>query len=248
VQIDTAVILAAGQGSRLRPAGVDYPKGFVRIGDRSIIEESIQRLREVGVRRFVIVTGFSADHYGQLAVDMGPGIELIHNPDFAETGSMYSLYCARNAVAGPYLLLESDLVYEPRALTALLNQPCADAILLSGRTGAGDEVFVEARNGWLIGMSKDRRALGTEVAGELVGISCISRELHALLNNIAAAEFDRSRALSYETDCMVKAARTHPIACPVVPDLLWGEIDDPAHLERVRTLIYPQLVALAHGP
>jgi 2-aminoethylphosphonate-pyruvate transaminase len=245
MKIDTAVILAAGQGSRLRAAGVDYPKGFVRIGDRPIVEESILRLRKAGIRRIVIVTGFSAGHYQRLAMDMGPGIELIYNPDFAETGSMFSLYCAREAVTGPYLLLESDLVYEPRALNVLLARRNADAVLLSGPTNAGDEVFVKTRDGRLIGMSKDRHVLGAEVAGELVGISCISVELHVLMNSIASAEFGRSRAMSYETDCMVTAARTHPIACPVVPDLLWGEIDDSAHLERVRTRIYPRIAAMS---
>jgi 2-aminoethylphosphonate-pyruvate transaminase len=243
MRIESAVILAAGQGTRLRSAGVDYPKGFVAIGDRPIIEESIARLRAEGIRRIVIVTGFSAGHYQRLAARLGPGIELVHNPDFAETGSMYSLYCARDAVREPCLLLESDLVYEPRALRVLLAHPEADAILLSGPTGAGDEVFVETRAGCLLAMSKRREALGPEVAGELVGISKISTDLHALMNRIAAAEFGRSRDISYETDCLVKAAASRRIACPVVPDLLWGEIDDPVHLERVQARVYPLIAS-----
>jgi choline kinase len=44
----------------------------------------------------------------------------------------------------------------------------------------------------------------------------------------------------------VHAGRQLPISCPVVHDLLWGEIDDPAHLARVREQIYPQLIAAAN--
>jgi choline kinase len=241
MKIETAVILAAGQGVRLRAAGVDYPKGFVAIGERPIIEESIARLRGAGIRRIVIVTGFSAMHYERLATRLGGGIELILNPEFAETGSMYSLFCARDAVHDPYLLLESDLVYEPRALRVLMEQPAGDAILVSGPTGAGDEVFVEARNGALVNMSKRRELLGANIAGEFVGISRVSPELHVLMNRIAAAEFSRSRSFCYESDCMVRAAASRHVACTVVSDLMWGEIDDAGHLERVRTQVYPAI-------
>jgi hypothetical protein len=45
----------------------------------------------------------------------------------------------------------------------------------------------------------------------------------------------------------VAAGRERPIACPLVPDLLWGEIDDSSHLERVRERVYPQLQQQASG-
>ncbi|MEZ5564527.1 MAG: hypothetical protein R3F24_02980 [Gammaproteobacteria bacterium] len=64
-------------------------------------------------------------------------------------------------------------MYEPRALTHLLEHPAADAILISGATDAGDEVYVEVREGVLLDMSKHRERLGS-VAGELVGIGKIS--------------------------------------------------------------------------
>ena len=183
----------------------------------------------------------------------------MHNPAFAESGSMYSLYCARDAVQGSFLLLESDLIYEPRALTELLSHPADDAILLSGPTGAGDEVYVSVRDGNLVDMSKDAAALGqpggqvggqfgdqtgdtqTDIAGELVGISKISAPLFEIMLRIARQAFERTRFYDYETDCLVAAGRERNIACPVVPDLVWAEIDDPAHLDRARKSIYPEI-------
>ena len=97
------------------------------------------------------------------------------------------------------------------------------------------------RDGKLVDMSKDRARLGPVIAGELVGISKISTALFASMNRIAATAFGKSLAFDYETDCLVAAAREHAIACPVVPDLLWAEIDDPAHLRRARERIYPKL-------
>lgn len=240
--IDTAVILAAGMGTRLRGEIADLPKGFLRLGERSIIEESIERLVAAGIGDIVVVTGHCAAHYERLAADQDGRVRTVHNPRFAESGSMYSLYCARAAVAGDFLLLESDLIYEPRALIELLAVSDPDAILLSGPTGAGDEVWVETNNGRLVAMSKDRDALSGDVAGELVGISRISAGLFTVMQDIAGKAFERSLRFDYETDCLVAAAALRPIACPVICDLAWSEIDDPDHLRRAREHVYPQIM------
>ena len=53
---------------------------------------------------------------------------MVHNPDYADSGSMYSLYCARDVIDEGFLLLESDLIYESRALDVLLGSDAQDAV------------------------------------------------------------------------------------------------------------------------
>ncbi|MBM4222063.1 MAG: phosphocholine cytidylyltransferase family protein, partial [Gammaproteobacteria bacterium] len=237
------VILAAGRGTRLAGELRDCPKGFLRLGTQTIIEESIERLQAAGIRDVLIVTGHCAGHYEDLAKRRAGLLRVVHNPRYAESGSMYSLWCARELVQGPFLLLESDLVYEPRALRRLLDEPAVDAILLSGPTGAGDEVYVELRDRCLLkNMSKQVAALGSPPAGELVGISKISADLFRLMCTIAERAFVTSLHFDYETDCLVAAGRERPIVCPVVADLVWGEIDDPSHLARARQTVYPEIL------
>ena len=241
--IHTAVILAAGVGSRLGDEFADRPKGLLRIGDRPIIEESIQALARAHIRDILIVTGHQAGHYESLEGDDGVSLRTVHNPHYAESGSMYSLYCARHALNDGFLLLESDLIYEPRALTELLAHPADDAILLSGPTGAGDEVWVSATGDNLAGMSKDMDSLGgdQDIAGELVGICKISSQLFRIMLRIAERAFATSLHYDYETDCLVAAAAERNIACPLVADLAWSEIDDPEHLRRAREIVYPEI-------
>lgn len=241
--IQTAVILAAGVGSRLGDEFADRPKGLLQIGDRPIIEESIRNLARANVRDILIVTGHRAGHFENLECDDGVALRTVHNPHYAESGSMYSLYCARHELDGAFLLLESDLIYEPRALTELLAHPADDAILLSGATGAGDEVWVATKEGRLHAMSKDATALGGKktVAGELVGISKISSLLFQIMLRKARHAFTSSLRYDYETDCLVAAAQERPIACPLIPDLVWAEIDDPEHLRRALEIVYPEL-------
>ncbi len=228
-------------GTRLRDAHSGLPKGLLELDGTAIIEMSLLRLERAGISDVVIVTGYAAEYYAELAARYRGFVRLAHNPEYANSGSMYSLYCARELIDDDFLLLESDLVYESRALEVLIHHDMSDAVLLSGPTGAGDEVYVETRDGLLVNMAKDRSRLGPEVAGELVGITRISRGLFAIMKGLAEQAFATSLKYDYETDCLVAAAASWSIACPVIPDLAWGEIDDPAHLRRVREVVLPRL-------
>lgn len=242
MSVDTAVILAAGLGVRLGGMSAQRPKGFIELGGEPIIERSIRLLAAAGIARTVIVTGHLAEFYRALAA-RHPGIELVHNPSYAESGAMYSLYLARELPKGDFLLLESDLIYEQRALGALLAAPGRDVLLVSGRTDSGDEVYVTADAGHrLTGLSKHRAELHGEVIGELVGITRMSPDCLAAMCTHAAPVFATTLRLDYEP-ALVAAARSIHVHCLRVSDLIWTEIDDERHLERARTVIHPAIAA-----
>jgi len=239
--VRTAVILGAGCGTRLGATGSRIPKGFLQLGARAIVEESIERLQRAGVERIIIVTGHQQRRYEELADRMPALVRTIHNPRFATSGSLYSLACARADLRDDFLLLESDLIYEQRALTAVLGSG-PDALLLSGPTGAGDEVWVRTRRDRLVAMSKDRDALDGPVTGELVGITRLSRDFFDVLMDLALARLRRNPMLEYEVDGLVPAAAAAPLPCILIEDLLWAEIDTEEHLQRARREVYPAIV------
>lgn len=239
----SAVILAAGRGTRLRSVVQDIPKGLITVGGRTLVDQSVSRLRKAGIDEIVIVTGYCAEHYENFASEHGGHIRTVHNPKFSESGSMYSLFCARGVTEPPFLLLESDLIYEQRALTTLLEDAATEAILLSGPTAAGDEVFVSTEEEMLQSMSKNPSALDGSITGELVGITKISDRLFQQMITISEKAFEKSLHVDYETDCLVAAGRKLPIHCPLVKNLLWAEIDDENHFHRARDTIYPAIVA-----
>lgn len=241
-----AVILAAGRGTRLGDQGVLRPKGFLRLGGRSIIEESLDKLRRVGIERVLIVTGHESRWYEDLAARSEGFVDIVHNSRYANSGSMYSLYCARDRVNEDFLLLESDLAYEQKAVALPLACAESDCIVLSTLTNSHDEVFVETAAGNLVGMSKDRDSLGA-VAGELVGITKVSTALFARM--IAAAEkaFKQDLNVDYETDCLVSVASDYPVHCHTATDLAWTEIDDAIHLRRAQAEVYPRILSRDAG-
>ena len=244
-----AVILAAGLGSRLAGVWSDLPKGFIEIGGETLIERSLRLLRERGIGRVVIVAGHLAAAYHELAARC-PGVEVVVNEAYADTGSRASLACALEVIDQDFLLLESDLLYEARALDALLACDWPDALLVSGPTGATDEVWVEAREGRLLRLSKRREELDA-VSGELVGILRASRGLARGMGRAYRAFVHREghARMAYETDALVEAARARPVRICLEESLHWGEIDYERHYARVRDEVAPKLLAReARGP
>ncbi len=230
-----AVILAAGQGQRIR----DYhtmPKGFIEVNDTPLIHYSLQILRSCGIENILVVTGYQADCYDQLAQTTG-WFDTIYNPKFADYGNLYSFYVARNRIQDDIILIESDLIYEPRAIEALLRIEQQDAILVSGATGSGDEVFVQAQDGMMTNMSKLKADLDpSAIIGEFVGLTRLSKRACEQLVQLADQDAQLVQHGYYDEAGLVQLSARRPLPCHVIDDLQWSEIDNTDQLQRARSL------------
>lgn len=235
-----AVIMAAGMGTRLGGVGASEPKGFIRIGDRPIIARSVDSLRDAGITEFVFVVGWRASAYHDWCAAECPEAVCITNDEYASTGSLASLVAGCAAVPGrDVLAVESDLLYERKAVQSLLLAPAADTVLLSGATDSGDEVWVYGdAQSHLTFMSKQPR-VGVAPTGELVGLSRLSS---TVVNALAVASRTLPASAHYE-DGLNAVCQQHPISLLTIPGLVWCEIDHAAHLERARAAIWPRIVA-----
>jgi len=120
--VTTALLLAAGTGSRLYPLTKNEPKCMTNVNGKSILERMISNLVNHGFKRLVIITGhlehcirdFLGDQIGQMR------IEYLFSPLYKTTNNIYSLWMAREIVHEPFLLLESDLVFEDSLLDEII--------------------------------------------------------------------------------------------------------------------------------
>ena len=112
-----AIILAAGQGTRLRPLTDDKPKCLVELAGRPLLEHQLRTLREGGVDDIHVVGGYCAEQLER------PDITLHINERFAETNMVITLFAADAAMTGneDVIISYGDIVYEPRVLAALLK-------------------------------------------------------------------------------------------------------------------------------
>lgn len=112
-RVSTALLLAAGTGSRLSPLTDTIPKCLVPVNGMSILERLINSLRPHGFKRLVIVVGYQEECIRDFLGTYAGGMEItyITNPVYKTTNNIYSLWLARNAIKESFLLLESDVVY-----------------------------------------------------------------------------------------------------------------------------------------
>ena len=233
--ITQAVILAAGMGARLKELNNGIPKGFISLeDDKPIIENSIKTLLSYGIRDIIIVTGFMNEYYENLRSKY-PQIKTVRNEKFSETGTMYSLWCARKLINTDFILLESDLIFETRAISELLESPVKNSLLITGKTEAGDEVYVEADGDWVKQISKDKKVLGS-IVGEFIGVSRLSYDFYLQLIRIAEKSFESDLNFSYDMDCFVTVADKTPLGFLKIENLLWAEIDDALQLQRAQII------------
>lgn len=234
----SAVILAAGMGTRLRTVVGECPKGLLPMDGKPLIKHSLDRLKKYNIEEVIIVTGYMSDQYHQALSTEYPNVKFIQNEDFDKTGSMHSLYLTKDLIHQDFLLLESDLFYENRCISTLTEKKNS-TILLSGKTNSGDEVYVYGENGSIAHISKKIRN-DMISQGELVGISRISTNLFKDMCHHYNTEVPFPSDFHYE-DCISDLSVKQKIAYYKVDDLLWAEIDDPDHYDRVINFVLPEI-------
>ena len=232
--VQTAIILAAGFGSRLGDLTNEMPKGFLEVGNKSLISRSVECLLRNGVNKIYIGTGHLSEYYDELAARYDNLISCVKNDRYAISSSMDTLFNLRHVVNEDFLLLESDLLYEDRALSTLMEADQKNIVLASGKTSSGDEVYINADDRRsLVSMTKDSAA-ADGAFGELVGISKVSIEAYQQM----CAIFNRQGPLTIDYE-YVMANVAHPDNFIVhrIEDLAWCEIDDEDHLERASSQV-----------
>ena len=237
--MNTAVILAAGLGSRLNKELMEKPKGFIEFDSQAIVIKSINKLKSIGITKIIIGVGYLSEYYE--ALEDNQTIFCVKNHLFSSTGSFFTLYNLSNHLKEDFLLLESDILYEKRALSVLLNQHKNDVILASGNTGSGDEVFIEVDDdNCLSSLSKSQNNL-SNVYGELVGISKITLYTYQILCEWAEHNMKQAKKIHYE-EALAEISDKKDIYVEKIEDLIWTEIDTEAHYKRAFEYIYPELL------
>lgn len=229
-KVTQAVILAAGERKEF-----GKPIGTLKLEDKLIAERTVDLLRENGIEKIVVVTGYEAEYYEELA--QSKKLELVKNNKYKWTGTMYSLALAHKFIEDDFILVENDLIFEERAITEVLKNENRDCMLITSESGSGDEAFVEIKNDFIFKMSKDKHQFN-RIDGEMIGIVKVSYEVYKRM--LKDFEYNVNPYLNYEYSLM-DVGRNYNIGYVKLDDLVWAEIDNEEHYHNVVNYIYPRL-------
>lgn len=118
------VILAAGEGNRLRPYTSDRPKCLVEVENCSLLDHQLDVLRSCGLKRVLVIGGYRADQLERSEFD------LQINARYAETNMVWTLFSAEGHLNGDVLVSYGDIVYSREILEQLLASTADIAITI----------------------------------------------------------------------------------------------------------------------
>jgi len=232
VKVKTAVILAAG-----KRADFDVPVAFLKIDEETaLIERTLRILFENEIENVVIVAGYKQEHFNDLVMKY-PKIKILQNPAYQHSGTMKSLSVIEGVVKDDFLLLESDIIFETKAIKRLLAHPERDCMIITNESGSGDEALVEIRNNYLYNMTKDRHQLN-KIDGEMIGLSKVSSDMFEKM--MARFVDNRNPYLNYEY-MLMDIGRKYRIGFERIGDLVWWEFDTRQQYDRFKKDIYRKL-------
>jgi len=237
-----ALILAAGRGSRMGKKTHELPKCLLEVGGRTLIEHQLETLADQGVGPVGIVVGYCADEIREV---VGIRAEYILNSAWRRTNSLYSFWSAREWIHGPVMVLNSDLLYDPRIIAKLLEVK-GDAFAFDSGAGDGaEQMKVQLSDGLLVGMSKELPA--EDASGENVGILKFEERTARNLLQRAERIIEDGGENHWMSAAVSELAQEVPIKAVDVSGLPWGEIDFAYDLHRVRKDVWPAIRSGSRG-
>lgn len=233
-----AVLLAAGQATRLRPLTDDRPKCLLEVGGETILARAVRILAERGLERLVLVDGYRGDMIRAALAARFPDLSVryVRNHDYATTNNAWSLLLAEPDPSAGMLLLDSDIVFDPAVIDRVLAHPAPNRLGLRTRGEVGHEemkVRLDAA-GHVADLSKEIPP--HLAAGESVGIEIFSpafvADLVAILRRRREAGLLQNEY--YEASFVVAIEAGHQVATVDLGDLACREIDTVEDLEAAR--------------
>jgi HAD superfamily hydrolase (TIGR01450 family) len=232
------VILAAGIGSRLRPLTLQKPKACVTVDGTPILARQLHAYADAGVTDVTVVAGYLADDVRALCEEMGEArpeldVTVRESEVFANTDNMYSLYLAREDVAGePFVLSNGDVAFDRELLADLLDAEADSAIAtdVGAHSDEGMKVTVEESDR----VTHIDKSVPPEVArGVSTDVYRFSAEFSEMLFEEMARTIEREGDYTDWTEAAIDRLvrnRDHDVEAVDVSGRDWVEIDDFADL------------------
>ena len=241
-----AVILAAGQGTRIRSVHGEHPKCLIEVDETTILDHQLEALSMAGIDDVAIVVGYEKEqiiaHIRNKRLRDNQRIHFIENPAFAITNNIYSLWLTSDWVRGDsFIVLNADVIFDPDILNSAVG-PYAPISMIVDSLWRDETMKVIIEDDRVTRMSK--RISQEEFSGTYIGVTVFSKSIqnrffHTLDTLIALGRVNDffNVAVQELADEGVHVGYTS------TDGLAWAEIDDPLDLTFAQQSVFPNITA-----
>lgn len=239
-----AVILAAGQGTRIRSVHGEHPKCLIEVDGSTILDHQLEALSMAGINNVAIVVGYEKEqiisHVRVRLFANNQRIHFIENPAFSITNNIYSLWLALDWLRGEsFIVLNADVIFDPEILQSAVR-PCAPISMIVDPLWRDETMKVIIEGDRVIEMSK--KIPREEFSGTYIGITVFSksiqneffRKINQLIGSGRVNEFFNVAVQQLADDGVF-------VGFTGTEGLAWAEIDDPVDLSFAQRNVFPQL-------
>lgn len=234
----TGLIIAAGKGSRMAALGPSKP--LVPLLGVPLIEWVIRTAHRSGLDSFCVVTGHNGDHLGsfleQLAWRMQVGITVVRNEEW-QRGNGLSVLKGREVVAGPFVLLMADHVFDAETLIRLQREPLKDGQVVlavdfgvesNDRIDSEDVTKVRVEDGMIAAIGKDLPLYN----GYDTGLFLCSSAIFAAIDTSCTLSKDFTVSGAMRVLCREGRARPFDIG-----NRFWMDVDNEQDLRKAEEVL-----------
>ncbi|HBK57438.1 MAG TPA: nucleotidyltransferase [Xanthomonadales bacterium] len=235
-----AIVLSAGQGSRLLPLTADRPKCTLEVGGRPVLEWQLHALADNGVNEIVVVTGFRAAQVESVVERFRRvRVRTLFNPFYAVSDNLATCWLAREEMTPPFLIVNGDTLFESATLhTLLTGRGDHDITLACDRKSAYDEddmkVVIESGRLLRVGKKLDLAQVNGESIGMMAfgerGASRFRDRLEQIMRR------DEGKARWY-LSAIDELAQEGGVGVCSIHGHGWCEVDDRADLAHADTVV-----------
>ena len=239
-----AVILAAGQGTRIRSVHGERPKCLIKVDNSTILDHQLDALTAVGINDVAIVVGYEKEqiinHVKSRNRSYMQRIHLIENPAFAITNNIYSLWVALEWVRGDsFIVLNADVIFEADVLDIAVGTNAPISMIVDP-LWRDETMKVIIHGGRILQMSK--RISREHFSGTYIGITIFSKAIQARFFQKMGTLISSGRVNDFFNVAVQELVDegVH-VGYTSTDRLAWAEIDDPMDLSFAQQNVFPQL-------
>ena len=238
-----AVILAAGQGTRIRSVHGEHPKCLIEVDNATILDHQLDALSMVGINDVAIVVGYEKEQiiaHVNARTLLRPRIRFIESPAFAITNNIYSLWLALDWLRGDsFIVLNADVIFNPEILDVAVR-PNAPISMIVDPLWRDETMKVVILDDHVIRMSKNMSR--EEFSGTYIGITVFSKAIQDRFFQKMEDVIGASRVNEFFNVVVQELANEGvPVGYTSTDGLPWAEIDDPVDLTFAQRHVFPQL-------